>query len=295
MKRIPLRTCVRRHPRMARVPRSAATKGWRPLSLRWPRREAPAALNAGHSRSWAIPQIYHTNLHLNFAVPGTRAVPPTEGSSRHLSPAMVQTRGARRARMEPRHPLLQNTHSHSMAMLRELTHLSVLRHERALTTRVYNATKASIHHTTSLIVAKSAPPGPARAELPSAPARPVHRRVTRMPARVPYVPASMRESRIADSFVHATAPNTPLVWRKAAPSAPFRSEAVDAATTSSASSTALPAIQAAAPAAPTSMPQQVREAVRANLLDGAVADRFAEDVIRRVEKRMRIERERRGH
>jgi hypothetical protein len=34
--------------------------------------------------------------------------------------------------------------------------------------------------------------------------------------------------------------------------------------------------------------------IRATMLDPAVADRFADDVIRRMERRVRIERERRG-
>jgi hypothetical protein len=95
---------------------------------------------------------------------------------------------------------------------------------------------------------------------------------------------------------HAPATPTSLVWRKLsapaaehlkaqtdldadAPQTPSRTNASTSTTTAP-----LPAIT----------PQQAREALRANLLDGAVADRLVDDVIRRVEKRLRIERERRG-
>jgi hypothetical protein len=51
-----------------------------------------------------------------------------------------------------------------------------------------------------------------------------------------------------------------------------------------------------APAAATAQdaPRRERDALRALALDPAVADRLADDVIRRVERRIRIERERRG-
>jgi len=41
-------------------------------------------------------------------------------------------------------------------------------------------------------------------------------------------------------------------------------------------------------------PQQLREALRTHLLDGVFTERLTDDVVRRVEKRLRIERERRG-
>ena len=41
-------------------------------------------------------------------------------------------------------------------------------------------------------------------------------------------------------------------------------------------------------------PQQLREALRVNLLDGVFTERLTDDVMRRVEKRLRIERERQG-
>lgn len=50
-----------------------------------------------------------------------------------------------------------------------------------------------------------------------------------------------------------------------------------------------------APAAPISWPApEAVEALRPRLLDSALIDRVAENVIGRVEKRIRIERERRG-
>ena len=54
---------------------------------------------------------------------------------------------------------------------------------------------------------------------------------------------------------------------------------------------------AAVPAAPPAMATHapVRQQLQAALLDPALTDRLADEVIRRVERSMRIERERRGH
>lgn len=92
-----------------------------------------------------------------------------------------------------------------------------------------------------------------------------------------------------------TAPPS-LVWRKPpAPASQQVEERADLDSNSpSAPSRTNASVSTSAAAIPAITPQQAREAVRANLLDGAVAERLADDVIRRVEKHLRIERERRG-
>ena len=66
----------------------------------------------------------------------------------------------------------------------------------------------------------------------------------------------------------------------------------------SATTTAYPTARALASPATTQVAAQVqnltREAQRTLLLDPALTERLAEDVMRRVDKRLRIERERRG-
>jgi hypothetical protein len=87
-----------------------------------------------------------------------------------------------------------------------------------------------------------------------------------------------------------------LVWRTPAmPEAESRSKGVRSAT---------PCMDVAAPEPPVSRSQnhtsthataaQLADASRRLVVDAALADRLAEDVLRRVEKRVRIERERRG-
>jgi len=293
MKPIPLRTCVQRHPRLARAPGLSATRRWRPLSLRWPRRVTHAALSAASPRLRPMPQPHHTSLHLHFAPPVVRV--PTARSSPCPRPATAQPRAPRQTRSQPRQPMLRHTHLHSTVMRRELTNSSTLRRNHVLSANVSNNVLLPIHHTTSTISAGAPTLRPATSELAGRAPRPAHRPATRPSAPLTSAPAPRRESRVADSLARVLAPTTALVWRKATPSEPVSTDAVAGATTMPAGSTALPAMQVAPPAIPASLPQHVREAVRVNLLDPAVADRLADDVIRRVEKRMRVERERRGH
>jgi hypothetical protein len=90
----------------------------------------------------------------------------------------------------------------------------------------------------------------------------------------------------------------PLVWRD--PSAqqaagagqPFRAD-VQAIPATASAAPAQPVAARSAPAAPA--PGAIAAQLRASQLDPVLADRLATEVIRRVERSMRIERERRGH
>ncbi|HEV8334451.1 MAG TPA: hypothetical protein VGQ22_23720 [Steroidobacteraceae bacterium] len=91
-----------------------------------------------------------------------------------------------------------------------------------------------------------------------------------------------------------------LVWLKSAAPRALAETAANVAVAAGASVTAVPA-NTARPAAITSAAQMqaevqkfARDAQRAFLLDPTLSERLADDVLRRVDKRLRIERERRG-
>jgi hypothetical protein len=89
-----------------------------------------------------------------------------------------------------------------------------------------------------------------------------------------------------------------LIWQRPAPPAASATDPevdADTAFASAAGKTAsTPALAPTTAARTAAATEQLREALGTKLLDGAFTDRLADDVMRRVEKRMRIERERRG-
>jgi hypothetical protein len=290
-----LRTSLSRRARLA--PAAAAPPiRWRPLSLCWPRRAVRAVGRLGVVRSSTVPQHHHTSLHLHFALPALRGAPPAAGSTVRLSPAVTPPPVRMNVHTHPRQLTLQHTHSHSAIVQRELTHSSILRRERTQVTLASNTVVTQVPRAPCMIALKFAAPTHARTE-PSAPfARRAQHSVPSTPTAAPPGPSSAHELRAPASFACAFLPATPLEWRKDAPHAPATSDGASEAAMQRAMTPAMvaPMMQAAPPAAPVPTPQQVREAVRMNLFDGAIADRLADDVVRRVEKRLRIERERRG-
>lgn len=86
--------------------------------------------------------------------------------------------------------------------------------------------------------------------------------------------------------------NAPLVWRCAAPAAAAGERGSSAREQPLESVFARKAAASLAPQAP-AIHEQL-QAPRAAALDAAFVDRLAEDVMRRMDKRLRIERERRG-
>jgi hypothetical protein len=100
----------------------------------------------------------------------------------------------------------------------------------------------------------------------------------------------------AERAAHAASPDIPpriaLVWRKA----PLANQAAPASEALALSPRALAAPATAAAAVPAGTAAQVRTTTRApaQTLDAGLAERLADDVIRRVERHVRIERERRG-
>lgn len=77
----------------------------------------------------------------------------------------------------------------------------------------------------------------------------------------------------------------PVPWRAGADTAPGVEGAAAVARVAGATPVSAEAVQAS---------DIAREARRALLLDAAFTDRLADDVLRKVDKRVRIERERRG-
>jgi hypothetical protein len=119
--------------------------------------------------------------------------------------------------------------------------------------------------------------GPSRAR-----ARVATREAAPLPAAVPW----QRQS-------------VPLVWRDPSPQQaagagqPFQADVQAILATGSAAPAQSAAAERSAPAAPP--PGAIAAQLRASQLDPVLADRLATEVIRRVERSMRIERERRGH
>jgi hypothetical protein len=87
-----------------------------------------------------------------------------------------------------------------------------------------------------------------------------------------------------------------LIWQQPAPPAasPPDAEADTASSSAAGKAAGMPPPVQTVAARTASTTQQLREALGTKLLDGAFTERLADDVMRRVEKRMRIERERRG-
>ncbi|WP_167389182.1 hypothetical protein [Caballeronia ptereochthonis] len=86
------------------------------------------------------------------------------------------------------------------------------------------------------------------------------------------------------------APAAELVWARS----PRPARAVDATRPVSLDERPAHAPPARAPALQAEIVSHACEVVRREMLSGAVVERLAEDVIRRIDRRSRIERERRG-
>jgi hypothetical protein len=275
----------------------AAAHRWCPLPLTWQRRERRAQPTGGRVSARTVHQHQHVALHLHFAsaAPNTRLTVGTGPASINgsLTARTVTTFQCGRRELAVRHLHVHNTFLHRQAAKPATqpprrVQLVTSAHDHSTDTHTHTHSYRSVSGAAGhLFVAAPGREGAPSATLPRAP------RVlapapsaARAPALEQSVPAGMRASAVALA----------LVWR-AAPTDP-RTAAEDISETSPVTATASsPTTASMRTATPVTAPVtaiQARDAVRANLLDPAVADRLADDVIRRVEKRMRIERERRG-
>jgi hypothetical protein len=167
--------------------------------------------------------------------------------------------------------------------------------ERLRTVSLSNTRTLRDHVTTSAQVH-----APFNLPPPAAPAvsRPARTRVA--PRLIAAAPAAGTEHSVVMRLPSARNPvarelaaTAPLVWRKSAPVAHELTAPAQAVAHSAAAVTAPPAPPAAVRASKIDM-QQAREVLRTTLVEDSVVDRLADDVMKRVDKRLRIERERRG-
>jgi hypothetical protein len=251
--------------------------------------------NIARTISQSTQQHHHSALHLHFAVSAPQRAERTAAAI----PRTVTTAAAMRqlaTHTERRYLTLHHLRTDTSHVQHHFTSALARRIDR-----VYTVTTTNV----------AAPPARRTLESPSTPSTVAMSRAPEVALPAPHprhrAPLTLatppKESRAAAAAQPAgnkplralTAPPS-LVWRQ--PPAPASEEAEERADLDSNSPSAPSRTGASVPtsaaAIPATMPQQVREAVRANLLDGAVAERLADDVIRRVEKRLRIERERRG-
>lgn len=277
----------------------ACATAWRPLTLCW-KRLLPHAGAAASAVLRPLRQEFHTQLHLHFVV-------APDAGSRPASPA---TPAAARF---PRVTLANRTFAHHQ-------HVRVHRHvPQCANDRVRNERVTVFERLPSRLVGAAATlPVPRRAlttatrEAAAAPRRvlmpSMHPVLARRPrarlvsvAPYPCAVASQIESESRPAMRRlAIAPPATLVWCNpkapglATEGIPWRTGAdiapgVDgvAAVARIASPTPI--------SAKTVQPSDIaRETRRALLLDATFTDRLADDVLRKVDKRVRIERERRG-
>lgn len=296
--RRPLRTCVQRGLRLT-LPVAPASP--RPLLLTWLRTVRRAGPGRARIGARTVHQHHHVALHLHFAsaAPGTRFAARAGPLStiRSLIDRTVATIH------NGRHDIaLRHTHIHAAGLSRQTTQPATQRGQRVqlMTTSHAHSTHTHSHphshshsHRSALVPAGSIFTKAPRRDAASSTAW--RRASSDLTPTLPAVRGPAPEQ-VAPATRRAPSPALSLVWCAAsidqpAPAAEIQEDMRVSATAS------LPTTASARAATPVTVPvtaSQARDAVRANLLDPAIADRLADDVIRRVEKRMRIERERRG-
>ena len=293
MKPHPLRTCIFRG---ARTTRAATELSWRPLSLCWPRNARRAAPGVARTRGKVIHQHLPStlHLHLHLAMPAARAARLVSAAMRcTFATTLVHLAGT------------PASSTRQLALYRELTlHSQQRRHSSSLSIRhepvsVLAAPLAAAAQPRRVFVTTSAHDAAVAPRLtPASPS------TGPTPARRPVMLTTARSRRArgqsqsaARTSVSPTVHSPALVWQQPTPAAisPVDTEADGASVSAPAGKSAsTPATVHSVSTRTTAAPQQLREALRMNLLDGAFTERLTDDVIRRVEKRMRIERERRG-
>lgn len=293
-----LRTCLRPLRKSVRRSVHRLHKPWRPQPLCWrkiARSSAPSG-SASRTQSWhAAPG--QTNIHLHFDLPAEHTIPllaanaDTRAGRQQLHHADVHKSSAGNpARLvHPHSPLNRSQLRHALSHTRHhsLSHITTVTALHRNTIRTSLVTRTASTRDQAKVAAGAVSPDPAQ--------RAALLRLARLTRRA--VPSPGWPSGAQHQPGKAAQFASEFVWRQAYPRPPVFSQRVpDPAGVSpqpvSAAGTAdARGIQAQAVAI---AQRQVNEAVRSNLLDGPTADRLAEDVLRRVEKRLRIERERRG-
>jgi len=282
---------------------------WRPIALRW--RRGPAVATSGREamRGRVGMDAMQMHVHLSFAHPaiamgGMRAPP----ASRVSAPARFAMRE------------VETAPAPSLSSHMARAHANVVQ-----THRVIQAYRVPVIGRASSPVA-SQRPRPTAMQPDAGTRVAAALRAQAVPPLAPLRRAGASPSRYGDMNPHAVAPRTTalraipraapamhgatpsapvsphamvrqpeLVWRApaAASTAPDARPVATARTPSAAIDATSPRPASAGIEAPVDA-ARVHAAVRAQVLDPALAERLADDVIRRIEHRARIERERRG-
>ncbi|MDM0085087.1 hypothetical protein QTI17_31325 [Variovorax sp. J31P179] len=286
-----LRTRLQRRLRLAL--HVAPVTSWRPLLLRWPRSTRRPETEIARVSAHAVHRHHSLVLHLHYAAATAPGTPRVAAATSRPTAAPLIGRSTAVKHTDRRELALHHMRIHDTHLYRQWTGFSILRSERV---QLIGTARTESTYTDRSVLMPAAPSPtavPGRDAATSTARRP-GRAAIALPTLIVRAPAP--EQAVLD---RSRRPSTvaPLVWRVALPEAVTVTDATAGTDISVPASTAAPATAFARAAPPVAAPvtaSQAREAVRANLLDPAIADRLADDVIRRVEKRLRIERERRG-
>lgn len=302
MKAPRLHLTISRRPRRATHARARATTGaWRAPPLIW-RRLLPASTSIAVTRSEQhLHQQFFAALHfhlLHTDGPGAarvatavtahearamaRAAPRPHDESRQITLRRAQTVWTHRSVHPPRAP----------AVDRDGTPRSVI--DTAAVTRDSVPALAGLATSPNEAAGRQAAPRLAQGVHAAAPIGPA-----RIAAATAVRRAHVIHAEVAGDAVRAFALRSPaLVWAKPEPASAAPPTHADAPATSAAANGARPtsrtASNGAAALPPAQFQQLARDTQRSLLLDASFTDRLADGVLSRVDKRLRIERERRG-
>lgn len=292
-----LRTCIAITRQPGKSEASAGSRAWRPLALTWRRHAVkPQAAAPARSRA-AMHRHFHTQLHLTWnswltaapLPPLPARAPITADPKRQHTLSRIELVRHLRHRVESRQELLR---------LRTLSDT-----RREFITRTSQTTSILAAPTPRASLMNALPLRESQARASPAMATPRDRAGHSEPAArstAPLVHRARARAVIDERAVpHSRAPEqgpAPLVWIKLAMADPAAINPQNSPQPAAPAVTALASAPATrlAPGTPAMQAQTAREAVRSGLMDASVVDRLAEDVLKRVEKRLRIERERRG-
>jgi len=268
---------------------------WRPLTLCWARPVRPAASSIAHRVFQTTHRHHHSAVHLHFALTVQQRAERATSATAQLPKIGTATRLVHATHTEHGSRTLNHVRTNTSHVQRESTSTLDRRIEHVHTSSTTSVLTSPAHRASETSSAARRVSIPRAQEITSPPPRPRARALITFAMLPKESRAAAPAQLTARKATHAPATPASLVWRKP----PSPAEQLEAKPDIDADGVQAPARTTGSPPAataplPTITPQQAREAVRANLLDGAVADRLADDVIRRVEKRLRIERERRG-
>jgi hypothetical protein len=286
--------------------RRCAQPVWGSLGLRWRRVRRPVPMQALRAASPFVAQSWLSQFHLHFALVGTHERRQSASPAIHSSVVVWRPM---REKLIVRAPLAARAPQHADSVLppSQLVHQVAIRREHVSREVQFRHTASQVHHrriertTISNLIFRKASQirAASRRPIPESEATRslVHRQSTPPPLAML---RSRRQAQPQRSPEPASRPaviipvRTPaLVWHK-----PEKVNAENAHEHTGENASRASA-QSSRPSF-SNPPQQIAwqtqsaTAMRPAALDSATVDRLAEDVIRRVERHIRIERERRG-